>query len=129
MLDEWLNHQRSGQRGASSTYGDKVIEAALAWKVAYLLLLCTIVILLQSLLALMCQGYLSMPDYSTLCRRQKTLSVPLSRESTDKALHLVGNKLSARDFDQQAQEAYIRYAVLDKMTLLEMPDSYCVEGA
>lgn len=39
---------------------------------------------------------------------------------------LFGDKLSARDFEAQASEAFLRCAALNRMTRLGMPDSYAV---
>ena len=39
---------------------------------------------------------------------------------------IFGDKLSARGFESQASEAFIRCAALNKMTSLGMPDSYAV---
>jgi IS5 family transposase len=89
VLDGWLNHERHGGRGASNTYSDTAILAALTLKVVYGLPLRATQGLLASLLRLMGVGHLRVPDYSTLCRRQQTLEVALPRPMSGQALHIV----------------------------------------
>jgi Transposase DDE domain len=88
VLSGWLNQQRTGKRGASNTYTDAAIMAALTLKVVYCLPLRATAGLLTSLLRLM-GLHLPVPHYSTLCRRQKTLEVALPRPVQSQVLHLV----------------------------------------
>jgi Transposase DDE domain len=93
MLSGWLNQQRTGKHGASNTYTDAAIVAALTLaaltlKVVYRLPLRATMGLLGSLLKLMSLP-LPVPHYSTLCRRQKTLQVALPRPVKEQALHVV----------------------------------------
>lgn len=88
VLDGWLNGQSSGQRGASWTYSELAITTALTLKAVYRLPLRATQGLLQSVLRLLAVA-LRVPDYSTLCRRQPTLSVTLPRQAKGQALHLV----------------------------------------
>lgn len=88
----WCNKQLSGRRGASLTYNDVAILTALTLKVVYRLPLRATQGLLCSLLRLMGAAHLPVPDYSTLCRRQKTLKVALPHQPQalkGQALHLV----------------------------------------
>lgn len=90
-LAAWRNTQPSGRRGASCTYSEIAIQTALTLKVVYRLPLRATQGMLGSLLRLMGLA-LPVPDYSTLCRRQPTLSVALPRSAeraTEQALHLV----------------------------------------
>jgi hypothetical protein len=84
----WLNQERSGQRGASLTYSDAAVTAALLLKVVYQLPLRATQGLLGSVLELL-QVALPVPHYSTLCRRQAVLQVVLSCRTPGEALHLV----------------------------------------
>ena len=86
--DGWLNKQRSGRRGASCTYSDAAITAALLLKTVYRLPLRATQGLLSSLLEVLQVG-VPAPHYSTLSRRQACLNVKLPRQSKGKALHLV----------------------------------------
>lgn len=86
VLDNWLQAERSGRRGASATYSDLAILTALSLKVVYHLPLRATQGLLTSVLRLL-DVALPVPDYSTLCRRQKTLAVALPRQVTGQAIH------------------------------------------
>jgi IS5 family transposase len=87
--ENWTNQLLSGKRGASNTYADAAITAALTLKVVYRLPLRATQGLLTSMLQLMGLGHLPVPDYSTLCRRQKTLVVALPRSGAGGPIHLV----------------------------------------
>jgi hypothetical protein len=87
VLGTWLNTQPSGQRGASCTYTDTAIETALTLKVVYRLPLRATQGMLTSLLSLLGMPQLPVPDYSTLSRRQKDLSVILPRQPKVQGLH------------------------------------------
>jgi IS5 family transposase len=89
VLDNWLNQERSGGRGASQTYSDSAILMALTLKVVYRLPLRATQGLLASVLRLLDLEDLPVPDYSTLCRRQQTLAVALPRLASGQALHVV----------------------------------------
>jgi IS5 family transposase len=87
--ENWMNQQSSGKRGASNTYADAAITAALTLKVVYHLPLRATQGFLASVLQLMGLGHLPVPNYTTLCRRQKTLEVALPRSSQGEPIHLV----------------------------------------
>lgn len=93
-MDGWSNHQKSGKRGASQTYTDSAMLCVLTLQVVYHLPLRATEGLLISLFILLGLT-LPVPDYSTLCRRRKRLSVPLSQTPLNSAqghaqnLHLV----------------------------------------
>lgn len=89
VAEGWLNPQSTGRRGASNTYSNATILAALTLKVVYRLPLRATQGLLASLLQLMGLEGLPVPDYSTLCRRQRTLEGTLPNLSQDSAIHLV----------------------------------------
>jgi len=85
----WYNHQKSGKRGASCTYTDSALLCALTLQVVYHLPLRATQGLLLSLFGLLGLS-LPVPDYSTLSRRRKRLSVPLNQtRSGGRDLHLV----------------------------------------
>lgn len=86
----WLEQQVSGQRGASRFYSDGAIEIALTLKAVYRLTLRATEGLMTSLLSLAGLYELPVPDYSTLCRRQKTLPVVIDEQKErTAAIHLV----------------------------------------
>lgn len=87
-LDGWFEAQKSGGRGASRTYSDLAIEAALLLKAAYRLPLRGAQGLVKSVLSLMGLA-LPTPHFSTLSRRQIGLELSLPRLSGAEAIHLV----------------------------------------
>jgi IS5 family transposase len=90
-VDGWHNRQKSGGRGASCTYTDSALVCALTLQMVYHLPLRATEGLLLSLFGLL-ELDLSVPDFSTLCRRRKTLPVQLSRglsQGQGQAVHLV----------------------------------------
>lgn len=87
VLDQWY-YQGPKQRGAQFTYTDLVIETALTLKAIFRLGFRQSQGLLSSILILL-QVERTVPDFSTLCRRQKTLSVGLGAASAQQARHVV----------------------------------------
>ncbi|AGI66466.1 hypothetical protein OAN307_c07410 [Octadecabacter antarcticus 307] len=81
------------------------------------------------------------PDFSTLCRRQKTLLVAIPYQGSKGPLNLLvpsrallrmhcmkllGQRLAARDFDRQVAEIQIRAAILNGFTALGIPRTVAV---
>ena len=87
VLDQWY-YQGPKQRGAQLTYTDLVIETALSLKAVFRLGFRQSQGLLASMLVLL-DVERKVPNYSTLCRRQKTLSVTLGTVRPEQARHLV----------------------------------------
>lgn len=84
----WLTREHHGGRGASCTYSDAAITAALLVKSVYHLPLRATQGLLGALLSMMGLA-LPVPHYSTLSRRQACLNVKLPRRHNRQGLHLV----------------------------------------
>ena len=78
----------SGRRGAQPVYSDAAIQACLTVKVLFGLPLRQTAGFVASLLKLAGLDW-PVPDYSTLCRRQKTLSVQLPYQGSGGPLHLL----------------------------------------
>jgi DDE family transposase len=87
-LPGWLHDEPSGRRGASLTYSDAAITAALVLKAVYHLPLRGAQGLVGSLLQLMGVD-LPVPHYTTLSRRQASLQVEVPRLGKGESLHLV----------------------------------------
>ena len=87
-LAGWLEHGRSGKRGASQTYSDRAIEAVLLLKAVYRLSLRGAQGFVGSILELMNLA-LPVPSYSTLSRRQGGLELEVPRLRRGEAIHLV----------------------------------------
>ncbi|WP_375699654.1 IS5 family transposase [Pseudophaeobacter sp. TrK17] len=78
----------SGKRGRQQAYSDAAIQACLTMKVLFGLPLRQTTGFVESLLALTGLEW-SVPDFSTLCRRQKTLSVAIRYRGSSGPLHLL----------------------------------------
>lgn len=78
----------SGKRGRQRAYSDKAIQACLTLKVLFGLALRQTTGFVQSLLELMGLGW-SVPDFSTLCRRQRDLAVSIPYRGSSGPLHLL----------------------------------------
>ena len=87
VLDQWY-YQGPKQRGAQLTYTDLVIETALSLKAIFRLGFRQSQGLLASILRLL-DVERKVPDYTTLCRRQKSLSVDLGATKAQQARHVV----------------------------------------
>ncbi len=84
----WNNTQRTGQRGKPATYTDMAILCMASLQEIYRLPLRATEGLLASIIKML-GVELSVPDYTTLCRRRKVLEVSLPRRRTNEPLHLV----------------------------------------
>lgn len=78
----------SGRRGRQQTYSDAAIQACLTLKVLFGLPLRQTTGFVESLLKLVGLDW-AVPDFSTLCRRQRTLSVALPYRGSAGPLHLL----------------------------------------
>lgn len=81
-------HAPSGRRGRQQAYWDAAIQACLTLKVLFGLPLRQTTGFVASLLKLVGLDW-SVPDYSTLCRRQRTLSVAIPYKGSAGPLHLL----------------------------------------
>jgi len=78
----------SGRRGRQQAYSDAAIQACLTLKVLFGLPLRQTAGFVESLLKLAGLNW-SVPDFSTLCRRQRTLSVAIPYKGSTGPLHLL----------------------------------------
>lgn len=78
----------SGRRGRHQTYSDAAIQACLTLKVLFGLPLRQTTGFVESLFKLVGLDW-SVPDFSTLCRRQKTLGVAIPYKGSAGPLHLL----------------------------------------
>ena len=78
----------SGHRGRQQAYSDAAIQACLTMKVLFGLPLRQTTGFVESLLEFIGLDW-SVPDFSTLCRRQKTLPVAIPYRSSPGPLHLL----------------------------------------
>lgn len=87
-IKAWQCPPRTNKRGRPYVYADAAVACMAALAAVYRLPLRGAEGLLASMLKLMGLN-VSAPDYTTLCRRRKTLSVALPRQRRGKPLHLV----------------------------------------
>jgi len=78
----------TGKRGRQPRYSDAAIQACLTIKVLFGLPLRQATVFVESLLKLNHLDW-EVPDFSTLCRRQKTLSVCIPCRGSTGSLHLL----------------------------------------
>src|SRR5215210_6097419 len=87
-LAAWRDDSRTGKRGAPRTYSDVAILCMAMLSAVYRLALRATQGLLNAVLRLL-KVELSVPDYTTLCRRRRRLEVSLPRRAKDEPLHVV----------------------------------------
>jgi len=87
-LSQWYNNERKGKHGAPTRYSDWLIQMSLTIREVFHLPLRSLEGFLRSIVQMMnLKGY-SVPDYTTLCRRQKRLTVKIPRLSRGKPVHI-----------------------------------------
>jgi Transposase DDE domain len=93
-LTIWLDPQMqweatpSGRRGRQQIFSDAAIQACLTMKVLFGMALRQATGFVESLLQLIGLDW-KVPDFSTLCRRQKTLVVDIASRKSSEPLHLL----------------------------------------
>lgn len=87
-IARWHNVQPTGQRGRPYDYSNTAIYCALTLRNLFRLPLRATEGLLASLIELL-QLPIACPDFSTLCRRQKSLEIPAYKSPTQSPVHLV----------------------------------------
>ena len=87
-LAQWRSHQRTGERGKPSTYSETAILCMATLAEVYRLPLRATEGLMCSVVGLLGLA-LSVPCYTTLCRRRRSLEVLLPRRPRTEPLHLV----------------------------------------
>lgn len=88
VIEQWLNRQKTGKRGASNSYSDIAIETVLVIKSVYGLAGRQAVGFVASIFALM-NVKLAVPEHSTVSRRTKTLALDLPVLPKEGARHIV----------------------------------------
>ncbi len=88
IITQWCETRRTGKRGSPRTYTDTAIQCMATLEEVYGLPLRATQGLMRSVVKLL-GGELSVPDYTTLCRRRKALEIELPRQKKKEPLHLV----------------------------------------
>ncbi len=97
LSDTWFNTDATKGRGRRRVYSDAIIESMLTLQAVFNLPLRQTTGLMESLLALL-QVDLPVPDYTTLCRRRKSLQVRLPRKRKITPVHLVVDSTGLKVF-------------------------------
>ncbi len=87
-ISQWHVDERKGKRGAPTLYSDWLIQMALVLREVFHLPLRALEGFLRSIVQLMALEGVLVPDYTTLCRRQKRLQVTIPRLSRGEPLHI-----------------------------------------
>jgi hypothetical protein len=87
-IEQWLEPEKTGDRGASRTYSNRAIEVMATLKALYRWAGRQIEGVVESIFKLM-HISLAVPDHSTLSRRMKSLEIDIPVQPTDKARHVV----------------------------------------
>jgi IS5 family transposase len=88
VIAQWRETKRTGKRGAPRTYTDTAILCMATLEEVYGLPLRATQGLMRSVVKLLGVD-LTVPDYTTLCRRRRSLDVRLPRRKKQEPLHLV----------------------------------------
>ena len=130
-VHSWCSEKVPGARGRPQLYADTAIECALVVKAVFHLSLRATQGFLESVMRVMGVD-LPVPDYTTVCKRQRDLQVQLGTRPTGQPRHVVtdttglkvfGVKLAAREFGNQQVEALLKCRVLNRMASLGLPKS------
>ena len=84
----WFDAALSDKQGLQKVYRNAAIQACFTIKVLFCVLLRQATGLVESLLKLIWLNW-PVPDFSTFCRRQKTLSVAIPYQGAGEPLHLL----------------------------------------
>jgi hypothetical protein len=79
VMEEWEHLSRKKKEVGEQTYSDSIIQCCLLLKINYRLRLRQSTGFLASLFLLMGKAHFIVPDYTTLCRRQKSLPVEIQK--------------------------------------------------
>ena len=99
VISDWVNQQKSGRAGKSNYYSDTAILCMATLGEVYHLRLRQSEGLLLSVMKMMGLD-LSVPDFSTLCRRRRKLDVRLPRHSRNQPLHVVVDSTGVKVFGE-----------------------------
>src|SRR4029079_11027541 len=100
VLEKWRTSEKTGKRGRPKEYADEIIQCILCLKAVYNLPFRAVEGFVKSLFFL--QGVdLKVPDYSSLCKRQKYLTIPLLKNRRPGGdLHLVIDSTGLKVFGE-----------------------------
>lgn len=98
-IEAWYEKSLPQKRGSPQEYSDMAIQTALTLKSIFHLTLRSTQGFLQSLIQLM-DISINIPNYSTLCRRQKNLKILIPTSSPSKPLHIAVDSTGLKVFGE-----------------------------
>jgi hypothetical protein len=98
-ITDWQSGDKTGKRGRSRTYTDMAIQCMLTIKAVFHQPLRATEGLLLSLVQLS-QLTITVPDYTTLCRRQREIEIKLLRHRSKGAVHVVVDSTGLKVFGE-----------------------------
>lgn len=98
-LGSWVNAHLLNKRGRPVLYSDLAIEFCLTIKALDKLPLRATQGFVESIFKMMGLS-LPVPDYTSLCKRQKTLKIPLKKKSRRKEMHIVVDSTGLKVFGE-----------------------------
>jgi len=88
MVSRWYANERVGKPGAPTLYSDGMIQMGLVVRSVFRLPLRALEGFLRSIVRLLGWAGISVPDYTTFCRRQRRLQVAIPRRLSGQPLHI-----------------------------------------
>lgn len=98
-ISRWHKSSRTGKRGRPENYSDTAILCMLTIKAVFNLPLRSTQGFVDSLVNLLALP-INVADYTTICRRQKTLVVPLNKKTSNEPLHAVFDSTGLKIFGE-----------------------------
>ena len=99
VIDSWQAAPPTGKRGRPRTYSDLAVQCMLVLRLFYRLPLRAAQGLMASLLLLL-DCPLPVPDYTTLCRRQRSLAVKVQADPVDEPRHILIDSTGLKVFGE-----------------------------
>ena len=99
VIDSWQAPPLSGKPGRPRTYSDVAVQCMLVLRLFYRLPLRAAQGLMTSLLLLL-DCHLQVPDYTTLCRRQRSLAVKIQADRVDEPRHILIDSTGLKVFGE-----------------------------
>jgi hypothetical protein len=117
VMEEWEHLSRKKKELGEPTYSDSIIQCCLLLKINYRLRLRQSTGFMASLFLLMGKSHLSVPDYTTLCRRQKSLPVEIQKrlecgENLEIAIDSTGLKVYGEGERKVRKHGWVRHEVV-----------------
>jgi IS5 family transposase len=99
VLQGWRNSKKNGQRGRDYNYTDQAILTMALLQEFFHLALRQTEGFLESIFQMLGKD-LAVPDYSTLCRRRKSLEIALPRAKAGEPLHILVDSTGVKVFGE-----------------------------